>query len=1720
MALRLRVTDKAGLYHEDAVSITVKGGPPPLPVATIAAVATPVTEGTAAAFTVTLDRAALEALTVPVTVTESGSMLSGSAPQSVTFTAGATSATLSLPTVGDSVVEADSTVTATVTAGTGYTVGPGASAPVTVEDDDAATFAVSAEPEAISEGESATVTVAIANGVTFAEAQTISLATSGTATPSDYTDVPATLTLAAGASSSTATLAAAADQEEEEAETVTVTASLGGSAIGSATVTISSISHDATLASLSLSGIDIGTFSGAATSYQASVSHSVRTTTVTATASHSAATVSIEPGPEVALAEGANQVTVRVTAEDGTTTKSYTVTVTRASLPVVSIAAVEERLLGPIGEFTLSRTGPAAEPLEVQVLFTSSQSQVARPVTVRFRAGQASVTKRVQGDDNRLVEDDITMTWTLQEGEGYTLSAEQASASLVLEESDIPEFAVSAEPAEIAEGESATVTVAITNGVRFAEDQTITLAMSGTASASDFTGVPERLTLAARASSVKATLAASADQVEEEAETVMITASLGGSAIGSATVTISSISHDATLASLSLSGIDIGTFSGAATSYQASVSHSVRTTTVTATASHSAATVSIEPGPEVALAEGANQVTVRVTAEDGTTTKSYTVTVTRASLPVVSIAAVEERLLGPIGEFTLSRTGPAAEPLEVQVLFTSSQSQAARPVTVQFRAGQASVTRRVQGGDNRLVEDDITMTWTLQEGEGYTLSAEQASASLVLEESDIPEFAVSAAPEEIAEGESATVTVEITNGVRFAEDQTITLAMSGTASASDFTGVPERLTLAARASSVKATLQAGSADQVEEEAETVMITASLGGSAIGSATVTIRSISHDATLASLSLSGMDIGTFSGAATSYQASVSHSVRTTTVTATASHSAATVSIEPGPEVALAEGANQVTVRVTAEDGTTKKTYTVTVTRASLPVVSIAAVEERLLGPIGEFMLSRTGPAAEPLEVQVLFTSSRSQAARPVTARFRAGQASVTRRVQGGDNRLVEDDITMTWTLQEGEGYTLSAEQASASLVLEESEIPEFALSVAPAEIAEGESATVTVEITNGVRFAEDQTITLEVAGGTADSGTDFTLSSQSLRLRRKTSSATATLEALGDEGGEGDETVSVTARHGGEAIGTQTVTITDSSAAALTAEFQSMPKTHDGLAAFPFELRFSEEIAISYETLRDSAFVVTGGSVTGARRKQQGSNQSWTITVKPDTSGAVTIRLPATTDCEAADAICTSDDRPLFNSPSVTIPGPAAALDFAYFANGATIISEMVLVNAAPHPSRPAIYFYDTKGDPIPAESVVDLTGDLEVTEDGGLTVWTEMEPLEALTISTHGQGEPVSGSVTVLSDGPLGGVVRYSVPEIGVAGVGPGQPTSDALFPVRRQAGGIRTAAALHNLEAEAMGVRCRLMSGGVALEEVEIHLEANGQASWFIEDAFTTTDTSDLLGSVRCTAPGNGRFTAVALEMDAANRIFTTLPVVPVDPPGSGNQQTTLDFAHFANGTGITSEMVFLNPSTQPSRPAVYFYDTEGALVAPDSVVDITGDLEVTEDGGLTVWTEMEPLGELTISTHERGALVTGSVRVVSDGPIGGLLRFDLPGVGAGVVGASPPISDALFPVRRQEGGINTWAAIHNLESSPGLVHCDLMREGVLLDAVSIPLEANGQASWFIDQAFAAADTSDFAGSVRCDAVGEGLFTAVALEMDPGNRIFTTLPVVPVPAQE
>ena len=301
-------------------------------------------------------------------------------------------------------------------------------------------FSVSAAPQAIKEGERATLTVAISNGFTFATDQTVTLAVSGTASSADYTLVPAQLALVAGQSSATAELTALDDTEEEADETLTLTASHGGAAIGAATVTIASVSHDATLSALSLSGIDFGTFSSATTAYQAAVAHSVTTTTVTAVPTHAGATPAIAPANPVTLAEGANPIAVTVTAEDGTTTQTYTVTVTRAGPPEVSIAALASPVTeGAPAEFQVTLDQAAAATLTVALSVTESGSVLSAtsPASLTFSAGDTSLPLSVSTVGDSDYEPDSTVTVTVAAGAGYAAGA-AFSASVTVEDDDAP----------------------------------------------------------------------------------------------------------------------------------------------------------------------------------------------------------------------------------------------------------------------------------------------------------------------------------------------------------------------------------------------------------------------------------------------------------------------------------------------------------------------------------------------------------------------------------------------------------------------------------------------------------------------------------------------------------------------------------------------------------------------------------------------------------------------------------------------------------------------------------------------------------------------------------------------------------------------------------------------------------------------------------------------------------------------------------------------------------------------------------------------------------------------------------------------------------------------------------------------------------------------------------------------------------------------------------
>ena len=71
--------------------------------------------------------------------------------------------------------------------------------------------------------------------------------------------------------------------------------------------------------------------------------------------------------------------------------------------------------------------------------------------------------------------------------------------------------------------------------------------------------------------------------------------------------------------------------------------------------------------------------------------------------------------------------------------------------------------------------------------------------------------------------------------------------------------------------------------------------------------------------------------------------------------------------------------------------------------------------------------------------------------------------------------------------------------------------------------------------------------------------------------------------------------------------------------LTVSLEATTESHNGTDAFTFELRFSEEVKLSYVTLKNHAFNVRGGSVERAQRTDKPSNISWLITVKPQGNG---------------------------------------------------------------------------------------------------------------------------------------------------------------------------------------------------------------------------------------------------------------------------------------------------------------------------------------------------------------------------------------------------------------------------------------------------------------------------------------------------------------------
>ena len=237
-------------------SVAVQDDDLPPPVVTLSA-GSAVTEGGDAVFTLTATPAPAADLPVTVTVATDGDWGVTAGSRTVTVpTSG--SATLTLATTDDAADEPDGSVTATVQAGSGYTVGASASGTVAVQDDDLPppVVTIAAKAASVTEGGDAVFTLT-ADRAPDADV-TVTLAVSETGDGDHVAaadEGPATVTVPKGATEAAFAVATVNDDVDEPdgAVTVAVTACAGCTAGDPASASVEVKDDDLALTAPALS---------------------------------------------------------------------------------------------------------------------------------------------------------------------------------------------------------------------------------------------------------------------------------------------------------------------------------------------------------------------------------------------------------------------------------------------------------------------------------------------------------------------------------------------------------------------------------------------------------------------------------------------------------------------------------------------------------------------------------------------------------------------------------------------------------------------------------------------------------------------------------------------------------------------------------------------------------------------------------------------------------------------------------------------------------------------------------------------------------------------------------------------------------------------------------------------------------------------------------------------------------------------------------------------------------------------------------------------------------------------------------------------------------------------------------------------------------------------------------------------------------------------------
>ena len=741
--------------------------PPATPEVSVTA-GSSVTEGEDATFTVSASPAPSTALSVSVTVTQSGDFGATTGSQTVTIPTGG-SYILTVTTTNDSADEPDGSVTATVNTGTGYTVSSSAgSAAVAVSDDDDptpevsvtagsgvteggdATFTVSASPAPSADlSVSVTVTQSGDFGATTGS-QTVTIPTSGSyiltiATTNDSADeadgsVTATVNTGTGytVSSSAGTAAVAVSDDDDPTPEVSVTAGSGVTEGGDATFTVSASPAPSADLSVSVTVTQSGDF-GATTGSQ--------TVTIPTGGSYILTVATTNDS----VAEAGGSVTATVNTGTG-----YTVSSSAGSAAVAvsdndaAVNCVSDSLLKTVRGYYDSNKHKApnygSNWLRVLIAFSDAQDSELTPFTAaEARKGEQKwtgwkpVRQALECIEAAITQPTSEPEISITAGSGVT---EGGDATFTVSASPAPSTALSVSVSVSQSGDFGVSTGSQTVTIPTSGSYTLTVATSDdnndeadgsvTVTLSDGTGY----TVSSSAGSATVTVSDNDDSTP----VVSVTAGSGVTEGGDATFTISASPAPSTALSVSVSVAQSGNY-GVSTGSQTvtiptsgSYTLTVPTTNDSADEADGSVTVTLSDGTGYTVSSSAGSAAVAVSDDDDPT-------------PVVSVTAGSGVTEGGDATFTVSASPVPSTALSVSLSISQSGdfgvSTGSQTVTIPT---SGSYTLTVPTTNDSADEADGSVTVTLSDGTGYTVSSSAGSATVAVSDDDAPVAVAGPAP--------------------------------------------------------------------------------------------------------------------------------------------------------------------------------------------------------------------------------------------------------------------------------------------------------------------------------------------------------------------------------------------------------------------------------------------------------------------------------------------------------------------------------------------------------------------------------------------------------------------------------------------------------------------------------------------------------------------------------------------------------------------------------------------------------------------------------------------------------------------------------------------------------------------------------------------------------------------------------------------------------------